>query len=79
MKNSEKLVKWFEIQSEQTGFDTRANYFELGLIDSFDVINLMEYCESEFGVVFSETQFEDRRFATIDGLSCIIDELRNDN
>jgi D-alanine--poly(phosphoribitol) ligase subunit 2 len=76
MTIQQKLLSWFEQQSGQTDIDQEANYFETGLIDSFDVIMLMDYCESEFGVVFSESQFEDRRFSTILGLVEIINELK---
>jgi len=71
-----QLVEWFEQQSGCSDIRVEENYFEANLIDSFDVIMLMEFCESEFGVVFSETQFEDRRFSTITGLSEIIVELQ---
>lgn len=76
MTIAEQLVDWFKEQSGRTDFSTAVNYFEQELIDSFDVIMLMEYCESEFSVVFSESQFEDRRFSTIDGLAEIILELK---
>ncbi|AIU68109.1 MULTISPECIES: acyl carrier protein [Vibrio] len=76
MTIQQKLLSWFEQQSGQTDIVQEANYFETGLIDSFDVIMLMDYCESEFGVVFSESQFEDRRFSTILGLVEIINELK---
>lgn len=72
----DKLVSWFEEQSGKSEINTERNYFEQELIDSFDVIMLMEYCESEFSVVFSESQFEDRRFSTINGLAEIIMELK---
>lgn len=71
-----KVIQWFEKQSGQSGFDTQSNYFEQGLIDSFDVILLMDFCESEMGIIFSEVHFEDRRFSTIDGLIAIIYELK---
>lgn len=48
------------------------NYFEAGFIDSFGVIELIDAIESEFGIELSESHYEDRRFATIDGLADII-------
>ena len=76
MSSMNKLVAWFEAQSERSDINTEVNYFEAKLIDSFDVIMLMDYCEAEFGVSFSETQFEDRRFSSIAGLVEIINELQ---
>lgn len=72
----DKLISWFEEQSGKREINIERNYFEQELIDSFDVIMLMEYCESEFQVAFSESQFEDRRFSTIEGLAQIIEELK---
>ena len=52
------------------------NYFEVNLIDSFGVIELIESLEEEFCIKFNEFHFQDRRFATVDGLSDIIIEIK---
>ncbi|AMG29816.1 hypothetical protein AL542_05015 [Grimontia hollisae] len=71
-----KVIDWFKSVSGKKDFSLELNYFDQDLIDSFDVILLMEFCESEFEIHFSETQFEDRRFSTINGLCEIIGELK---
>lgn len=48
------------------------NYFDLGYIDSFGFIELLDSIESEYGIQFDNEQFEDRKFATISGLAEII-------
>lgn len=53
----------------------KENYFQLGLIDSMGVLELIEAAEAQFSIQFQQTNFTDRRFATIAGLADIIDEL----
>ncbi len=52
-----------------------ANYFEIGLIDSFGVIELIEALESNFNIQFEQKHFQDRRFSSINGLAEILSEL----
>ncbi|CAD2225356.1 conserved hypothetical protein [Pseudoalteromonas sp. 3J6] len=72
----EKLVQWFVSKSQMENIDTTLNYFESGYIDSFDVLMLIEFCESSFNVVLNEIHFEDRRFSSIDGLVDILNDLQ---
>lgn len=53
------------------------NIFEMRLVDSLGIIELIEAVESRFAVRFTEEHFLDRRFATIDGLTEIILELED--
>lgn len=53
------------------------NYFELGYVDSFGFIGFLSDLEEHLGFEFDNSQFEDRRFATIDGLCEIIEEWRS--
>ncbi len=53
----------------------RANYFEAKLIDSLQLIELIEWAEARFKVKFSEDDFQDRQFSTVAGLAGIIDRL----
>jgi len=53
------------------------NYFEAGLIDSLEIIELIVEIEGEYGIRFSQENFQDRRFSTIGGLEEIILELIN--
>jgi len=80
MKNEKQwLVEWFRARGplpESTEEAARTYYFEKGLIDSMDIVDLVTEVEKEFEVRFSEQHFQDRRFATIGGLAEIIAELR---
>jgi len=81
-----KIVKWllelfkknnqeaFESISNEIEDLENKNYFELGLIDSFGIIILIEEIETYYSIRLSEKHFEQRRFSTIAGLAEIIEE-----
>lgn len=74
---SKWLETWFAGRGEIPPTDdlANANYFELGLIDSFGIFELIEAVESNYEIRFTQEHFEQRRFATIQGLAEIITEL----
>jgi acyl carrier protein len=51
------------------------NYFEKGLIDSLGVIELVAEIETKYKIRFTDRHFQDRRFATVEGLAAIVAEL----
>lgn len=68
------LFDWFKQQAPQVQLRADDNYFEVGAIDSFGVIELIEDMEKAFLVRFSQDDFQDRRFPTISGLAAILVE-----
>ena len=48
------------------------SYFELGLIDSLKFISFIPDLEGHFDIQFSNDEFQDRNFSTINGLVDII-------
>ena len=73
------IVKWFveNANADETTLkkDYSVNYFDAGFIDSFTFISLIGELEETFGIEFDNDQFVDREFATIDGLTGIIERL----
>ena len=71
------LINWFGensmMEKEEIRLFTSESYFEKGLIDSFVFIQLIEDIEEEYQIEFGNEQFEDRSFATIEGLAEIIE------
>jgi len=51
----------------------KENYFENGWIDSLKFIELITQIEEKFGIRFSNDEFLDRKFSTIEGLTKIIE------
>ena len=68
----EWLINWFVnnvgLSKEEISFKTKDNYLESGWIDSLKFVNFILEIEQEFGVHFSNEDFQDREFGTIDGL-----------
>lgn len=72
------LVEWFEkhatLAPETLSASGDKNYLETGWIDSFEFITLVSDIENTFHISFSPDEFQNRSFATLDGLSAIIDK-----
>jgi acyl carrier protein len=71
------LIAWFREKNAGLANNRdlgRANYFAVGLIDSFGVIQLIADIEQHFGVRFDEDDFQKRGFSTVDGLAELIRE-----
>lgn len=75
------LVKWFSEHTGKPAAEIEENsdnsYFELGYIDSFEFIELIENLEEEQGLSFENDAFENRDFATISGLAQICAALKD--
>lgn len=70
------LRAWFSERGDIGDYQNQDNYFEAGLIDSFGVMELIGAMEEKFSVDFTEAHFQDRRFATVQGLAEILEEIQ---
>jgi len=81
MYSSEQIIlhiqKWL-IDRHRLTIDINDRYIDSGLIDSFEIINLVIFIESSYNITFSSDDFEDARFFTINGLSELILEKISD-
>ncbi len=70
------VKKWFiengNVESSLLEEKQEENYLDAGFIDSFTFIGLIADIEEHFGISFENDQFEDRKFATLNGLIEII-------
>ncbi len=73
---NEWVINWFVENSDAEEEDIKPNiennYFESGWIDSFEFMNLISDIEDEFEIEFSNDEFQNRDFATINGLIKIL-------
>jgi acyl carrier protein len=73
---SEWIVRWFLEHSSGEEKEIRQqlkeNYLEKGWIDSFKFILFITQVEKQFGISFSNDEFQNRNFATIAGVAGII-------
>lgn len=76
------LLQWFEGRGSLPPGPIverlTANYFELGMIDSLSVIELIGDIEAQFHIAFAAEHFQDRRFGTIAGLAELIANMSRD-
>lgn len=75
------LVSWFVRNADLTEAEAAAgaseNYFDKGWLDSLKFINFVSDIEQEFKISFSNEEFQDRSFSTMDGLAKIIEVKLN--
>jgi acyl carrier protein len=75
------IIEWVSTNSNVSKSkiveNTNANYFERQWLDSFTFINFITDIEKEFKISFSNEEFQNRDFATIDGLIKIIESKIN--
>lgn len=60
------------ISADEVSSHLDDNYFDLGYIDSFGFIELLDAIETKYGIMFDNEQFEDRGFSTVSGMTEII-------
>ena len=81
MNTKNWLIEWFSKNSDQNKDIIQENLHEDYLakcwIDSLKFIDLVTQIEEEFSIRFSNDEFQDRKFSTIEGLARII-EGKND-
>ena len=79
----EWIIQWFLANANADEKTLREsveeNYFDKGLIDSFTFISLIADIEETFSIEFDNDQFIDRKFATVAGLTDIVDGLRQNH
>ena len=66
------IIHWFEKRNPGIDIDASRDYYEMRLLDSFGIIELIDVLEEHFAIVFSDEDFRQAEFRTIQGLSSII-------
>ncbi len=65
-----KIKKWFIKKDKKVLL--KDNFLSKGIIDSFDLIDLIVFLEKEFKVKFENQDFADPDFSTIKNISKIV-------
>jgi D-alanine--poly(phosphoribitol) ligase subunit 2 len=66
------VMSWLAGRAKGGALSPSANYFEVGIIDSFGAIEFVEDIETRFGIRFSDQDFQDERFYSARGVAAII-------
>lgn len=70
------LTEWFHSREPLITLTPEANFFVVGAIDSFGVIELIEEIEETYSVKFTQEEFQDPRFVSIQGLAELLEEKK---
>ncbi len=73
----EKLLKLLESLKPGVDFKNSKNMIEEGLIDSFDMINIIANINEEFGIDFSVAEIVPENFETVETLYKTIERIKN--
>lgn len=73
----EKLLNILENVKPGVDFKNSKNMLEEGLIDSFDIINIVSSIIAEFDIDFSVTEIVPENFETVESLYNAIERVKN--
>lgn len=73
----EKLLELLENIKPGVDFKNSKNMIEEGLIDSFDMINIIANINIEFDIDFSVAEIVPENFATVETLYETIERIKN--
>ena len=80
MEIREWLIDWFSKHSSLSVAELEAasadDYLKQGIIDSFSFVMLISDIDDEYDIAFTNDDFLDPRFPTIDGLAAMINERK---
>ena len=80
MEIKEWLIDWFCNHSSLSAAELEAaskeDYLKKGIIDSFSFVMLISDIDDEFDIAFTNEDFLDPRFPSIDGLTEMIKERK---
>jgi len=71
------IINWFESNSDLSKEDIKNNlnvdYLAEGWVDSFKFVSFITELEDTFKITFSNDEFQNKAFSTINGLTKIIE------
>ena len=70
------LQKQFDISPDKFQASDGSHFWGVaGPLDSYEMVYLVYILEDKYGISFSESEFDDPRFYTLDGLAHIIEQM----
>ena len=65
------IQDWF-VKNHNLNLDIEERFIEKGVLDSFEIINLILFIEESFNIKFSTDNFSRPEFFTIKGLASLV-------
>jgi acyl carrier protein len=69
---NDKIIKILTGIRPEFDFTERINFIEQGMLDSFDVVNLVTSLDEEFNVSIEGTDITPENFSTIDSIIALL-------
>ena len=70
-----KIVNW--IRKKDPSFKSGSNIIDSTSLDSFDLIDLVTFCEKNFKIKFSDKDLQKKNFSTVKKIIQIINKYKN--
>lgn len=65
--------------NEDVDFEASEDFVEDGLLDSFDIVTLVEELEDEFGIEISGTDIIPENFVSVSSIEALIEKCEEEN
>ena len=77
------VLNWFQenanVLQNEINENKNENYFMKGWIDSLKFISFISDIENQFKISFSNNEFQDRKFVTINGIIKILEDKTHES
>lgn len=72
----EKVLEVLTGLRPECDFASSENFIEDGLLDSLDIVALVEFMEEEYGITIPGTEISLKNFSTLDGIVEVIEKFK---
>ena len=72
----EKILELLAGLKPECDFENSEGYIEEGLLDSLDIIAIVEYVEEEYGIKIPGTEISLKNFNTLEGIVSLIEKVK---
>lgn len=72
----EKVLEVLSGLRPECDFASSENFIEDGLLDSLDIVALVEFMEEEYGITIPGTEISLKNFSTLDGIVEVIEKFK---
>ncbi len=72
----EKILEFLSGLRPECDFENSDNYIEDGMLDSLDVVSLVDSVEEEYGIVIPGSEISMKNFVNIDSIIELIEKFK---
>ena len=72
----EKVLEVLTGLRPECDFANSEDFIQEGLLDSLDIVALVEYIEEEYGITIPGTEISLKNFSNVDGIVALIEKFK---